>query len=327
MILITGITGLVGSYVARKLIDNGYAVRGLVRNTPPTKLLEQKYIDQIEWIKGDILDISSLYQGLNKVDAVVHCAAIISFSPANQADMFNTNVVGTANVVNAALELQIPKLIHVSSVAALGRKEGVIEIDENARWEESPSNSGYASSKYLAELEVWRGAEEGLNVSIVNPSIILGAGDPAQGSTKLFDYVAKERKFYTDGNINYVDVRDVAAAIATLVREDHFNERFILNGGTTTYLDFFQQIAFKMNKKAPSIKANKILLEIAWRLVAIYALFSQKEPILTKETAQITKANFMYNAHKSSTILGLTYQQLPDTIAHVCNELLLKNKG
>lgn len=325
MILITGITGLVGSYVARNLIDNGYAVRGLVRNTPPTKLLDQKYIDQIEWIEGDILDISSLYHGLNKVEAVVHCAAIISFVPANQSAMFNTNVVGTANVVNASLELEIPKFIHVSSVAALGRKEGVVEIDENAKWEESPRNSGYASSKYLAELEVWRGAEEGLNVSIVNPSIILGAGDTAQGSTKLFDYVAKERKFYTDGNINYVDVRDVAAAITTLVREDQFNERFILNGGTTTFLGFFQKIGLQMNKKAPNIKANKILLEIAWRLAAIYALFSQKEPILTKETAQMTKANYRYNSRKSKAVLGLAYHELEDTIGHVCNELL-RNK-
>lgn len=327
MILITGITGLVGSYVARTLIDDGYSVRGLVRNTPPTKLLEQKYIDQIEWIQGDILDIGSLYLGLDKVDAVVHCAAIISFVPANQSTMFNTNVVGTANVVNAALVLEIPKLIYVSSIAALGRKEGVVEIDENAKWEESPSNSSYARSKYLAELEVWRGAEEGLNVSIVNPSIILGAGDPANGSTKLFDYVAKERKFYTDGNINYVDVRDVATAIATLVRENHFNERFIINGGSTTFLNFFKKIGVQMNKKAPSIKASKMLLTIAWRLVAVYTMFSKKEPILTKETAKMSKANYRYISNKSKAVLRLTYHKLDDTVAHVCNELLLKEKG
>lgn len=321
MILITGITGLVGSEVARQLVDLGYAVRGLVSNTPPSKLMDEDYIHRIEWVQGNILDIVSFAEACKGIDTVIHCAAVISFASSAQDRMFNTNVVGTANVVNTMLNSGIPKLIHVSSVAALGRKEGVELIDENAMWEESPDNSAYARSKYLAELEVWRGAEEGLKVTVVNPSIILGPGDTTQGSTKLFDYVQKGRPFYTDGNINFVDVRDVANAIAIIVRDGHDDERFILNGGTTSYIDFFEKIAPHFNQRPPHIKVGGLLMSIAWRLVAVYSAFSNKEPMLTKETSRIAKSNYRYVAGKSQTVLGLTYRSLDDTVKYVCAEL------
>ena len=324
MILITGITGLVGSEVARQLIDLGYAVRGLVRNTPPSKLIGEDYIHRIEWVQGDILDIVSIAEACKGVDTVIHCAAIISFSADMQNDMFNTNVVGTANVVNAMLNLHIPKLIHISSIAALGRKEGVNLIDEDTKWEESPDNSGYARSKYLAELEVWRGAEEGLRVTVLNPSIILGPGDTSQGSTRLFGYTIKGRPFYSDGNINFVDVRDVATATIVIVRYGHDFQRFILNGGTTSYIDFFRKVATHFNQPPPHIKVGGVMMAIAWRLAAIYSALLGKEPILTKETARTAQSNYFYDSKKSETVLGLTYQSLDDTINYVCTALKRK---
>ena len=320
MILITGATGLLGSFVAKQLLTNGYKVKCIVRPNADRKLL-QSFTDQINWVEGDIMDISFLRENLQDIDSIVHCAAIISFVPSQQTLMFNTNVVGTANMVNAALEAGVEQFIHVSSIAALGRKEGISQIDEHIKWEESPNNSGYARSKYLAELEVWRGSEEGLNVSIVNPSIILGAGDVARSSTKLFDYVRQGNSFYTDGNINYVDVRDVATAIATLVKEPHEAQQFILNGGTISYKNFFEKIAHQLHQKPPHRKATKWMLAIGWRMAAVYSFFTKKEPTLTKETAKISDSNYVYIAKKSEEVLGMKYTNFNDTVAWTCTTL------
>ena len=320
MIFLTGATGLVGSFVAKQLVGEGYTVKCLVRPAADKKLLEDIH-NNIVFVEGDIMDISLLRAHLKGVDCIIHCAAIISYCSNKQDLMFNTNVVGTANVVNAALECSVRKMIHVSSVAALGRKEGVTRINEHAKWEESPNNTGYGRSKYFAELEVWRGAEEGLQVSIVNPSIILGAGDTAKSSTKLFDYVYRENLFYTDGNINYVDVKDVAKAIATLVKEDHLNEQFILNGGTTSIKNFFEKIAHQVSKTPPHIKANRFILALGWRLGAIYSFFTNKEPTLTKETSRISKFHYEYIPEKSIDKLKLKYTPLEESIRWTCQML------
>ncbi|TAH24690.1 MAG: SDR family NAD(P)-dependent oxidoreductase [Cytophagales bacterium] len=325
MILITGITGLVGSAVAKQLIDEGYKVRGLVRNPKNTQLISEKYSNQIDWIEGDVLDISSIQNSLKDISCIIHCAAIISFHSAQKEKMYKTNVEGTANMVNAALINNIYKFIHVSSVAALGRVEKRITVDENVHWEDSELNSNYAKSKYWAELEVWRAAEEGLNISIVNPSIVLGAGELSKSSTKLFDYIIKGNRFYAEGNMNYVDVKNVVQGISKLVKEDFFNERFILNGGTCSYKLFFDSIAKQLGKKEPSIKVPPLLLAIGWRLATFISFFTKKEPFLTRETAEIAKSNFYYQNDKSIRILGLNYNSLDQTIKEVCDILMKPN--
>lgn len=320
MIFLTGATGLVGSFVAKQLVGEGYTLKCLIRPNADRKLLADIQ-HNIVFVEGDIMDISLLREYLVGVDCIVHCAAVISYCSSKQNLMFNTNVIGTANLVNAALECGVRKIVHVSSIAALGRKEGVTKINENSKWEESPYNTGYGRSKYLAELEVWRGSEEGLQVSIVNPSIILGAGDTSKSSTKLFDYVYRENSFYTSGYMNYVDVRDVATAIATLVREDHPEEQFILNGGTISFKNFFEKIAHQLHKKPPHIRANKFILSIGWRLSAIYYFFTKKEPTLTKETSRISKFHYEYVAEKSIEKLKLKYTPLEESIRWTCQTL------
>jgi nucleoside-diphosphate-sugar epimerase len=325
MIFITGCNGLVGSFVARKLIKEGYQIRALKRGNSDLTLV-QDIAGQIEWIEGDILDLPGLSRAMAGVSVVIHSAAVISFAPADRAHMHKINVEGTANIVNVCLANNVRKLCHVSSVAALGRKKNDQFISEEAKWEHSSNNSNYAQTKYLAELEVWRGMAEGLPAVIVNPSIILGPGNWEQGSTKLFKYVWDEHAFYTGGSINYVDVRDVSQIIFQLIRSEITLERFILNGGNIKIKELFEKIATRFGKKPPSVPVNPLLTAVAWRLEHMRSLITGKDPLITRETAQIAQKDYIYMNEKVKQKLQYSFYPIEDTIEWTCRELSKHSK-
>jgi nucleoside-diphosphate-sugar epimerase len=320
MIFITGCNGLVGSFIARKLLAEGKKISALRRSTSDLSLIKD-IESSIQWIEGDIMDTEILNKAMEDADTVIHAAAVISFSPGKRDHMYKINVEGTANVVNAALKNNIKKFCYISSIAALGRKKNEWKINENALWEDSEMNTHYAKSKYMAELEVWRGIEEGLPAFIVNPSVVLGPGDWHNGSTKIFHYIFKENKFYTQGHISYVDVRDIAKIVASLLEKNSAGERFILNAGRVTYQELFNLIARSFNKKAPRIKVGKFLSEIAWRVERMRAVFSDSEPILTKETVKLSGLSFEYENEKIAKLLHYSFTPLESTIAQTCKEL------
>jgi dihydroflavonol-4-reductase len=327
-ILITGITGLVGSFTARYFLKSGFQVAGLKRANSDLSLI-QDIENQIVWFEGDILDILVLEKAIETVSYVIHAAAIVSFAPKDRDRMFKTNVEGTINVVNLCLEKDIKKLCFVSSVAALGRKipnennvNHVIKIDEKATWEENELNSNYAKTKYLAEMEVWRGQSEGLNSVIINPSVILGEADWNKSSTQLLKYVYDEHKFYPEGNLNYVDVQDVAECIYKLIVSDISDERFILSAGQITYKEFFEKVAPKFNKKAPSTLLGKSLTGIVWRLEALRSFFTGNAPLITKETALSSSHSFEYSNDKIKNTLNYTFRNLDESLDRICKSLL-----
>ncbi|SEJ46820.1 Nucleoside-diphosphate-sugar epimerase [Dyadobacter koreensis] len=329
-ILITGATGLVGSTVARQLLAENHTVFALVRSGSDRSLLDD-IEKNIQWIEGDILDIKSLEEAMEQVEYVVHTAAVVSFIPKDRKMMYKVNMEGTANVVNVCLKSDIKKLCHVSSIAALGRPDSrkIIDgqdmvIDEEQRWEESPENSEYAKSKYLAELEVWRGIEEGLNAVIVNPTLILGEGDWSKSSTQIFRYVYQEKPFYTEGIANYVDVQDVAKAVVQLLSSDITGERFLLNAGSISYQSLFNSIADSMGKKRPSFKVGPGLAGVIWRVEAIRTWLMGTKPLITKETAQSSARRFRYNNGKIKKAIGFEFQPIEKTIARVSESLIGK---
>jgi dihydroflavonol-4-reductase len=329
-ILITGITGLVGNFTARHFLKSGFQVVGLKRVNSDLSLI-QDIENQIVWFEGDILDILGLEEAIGNVDYVIHAAAIVSFAPKDRDKMFKTNVEGTINVVNICLEKKIKKLCFVSSVAALGRKmpnenntNHVIKIDEKATWEENELNSNYAKSKYLAEMEVWRGQSEGLDSVIVNPSVILGEADWNKSSTKLLKYVFEEHKFYPEGNLNYVDVLDVADCIYQLITSNISDERFILSAGQITYKEFFEKVAPRFNKKAPSTLLGKSLTGIVWRLESIRSFFKGNAPLITKETALSSSYSFEYSNDKIKNALNYTFRNFDESLDRICKNLLQK---
>ena len=329
-ILITGITGLVGSFTARHFLKLGFTVAGLKRQNSDLSLV-QNLENQIVWYEGDILDILSLEKAIENVDYVVHAAAIVSFAPKDRDIMFKTNVEGTINVVNICLEKKIKKLCYVSSVAALGRKipnenteNHVIKIDEKATWEENELNSNYAKTKYLAEMEVWRGQSEGLNSVIVNPSLILGEADWNKSSTQLLKYVYDEHNFYPEGNLNYIDVLDVADCIYRLLISDISDERFILSVGQISYKDFFAKVARKFNKKPPQTLMGKSFTGIVWRLESIRSFFTGNAPLITKETALSSSHFFEYPNDKIKNALNFSFKDLDESLDRICHNLLQK---
>lgn len=324
MILVTGANGLVGSFLCKELIDKGYKVKALVRANSDTTLLKN-FIDKIEVRIGDLNDIGSLIDAAKDVECIVHTAAIISFWPKRNDEMFQTNVEGTRNIVNVALEYNIKKFIHISSVAAIGRKLSDLTITEKNTWEESALNSHYAATKHQAELEVSRAVEEGLNVVFLNPSIILGPGLKGTSSVRLFEYVAKQNKFYTEGYINYVDVRDVVATILFFIENQANNgERFIINGGISSYKDFFDAIARTLNVKSPQIAAKSWMRNVAWRILAIKSFFTGKEPLITKATARVASHKFEYQSDKLKKVSNIHFKPLQETITWTCNSLFGK---
>lgn len=332
-ILITGITGLLGSFTARRFLKEGFKVVGLKRANSDLSLL-QDIESQIVWHEGDILDILLLEKVIEKVNYVVHAAAIVSFAPKDRKKMFKTNVEGTINVVNLCLEKKIKKLCFVSSVAALGRKisndnftNELIKIDEKSTWEDNPLNSNYAKTKYLAEIEVWRGQSEGLNSVIVNPSLILGEADWNKSSTQLLKFVYDEHTFYPAGNLNYVDVEDVVMCIYQLVISDISGERFILSAGQIAYKDFFEKVAPKFYKKAPSTLLSKSLTGIVWRLEALRSFFTGNTPLITQETALSSSHSFEYQNDKIKKFLNFSFRDLDESLDRICGNLLKKNKN
>ena len=261
MIAVTGANGLLGSFLMKKFFHEKQPAVGLVREQSDLSLVDD-FKHHVTWRNGDLLNTASLEDALKDVTTVIHTAAMVSFNPREKEKMMEANVIGTRNVVNAALHLNIPRLIHVSSIAALGRVKNLDVVDETNKWVDSPLNSSYAISKYLAELEVFRGKEEGLQTLIVNPSVILAGANWNKSSAQLFKYVWNENKFLTDGALNVVDVRDVTEIIYRFLNFPFNGERFIVNGEMISFKDFFNKIALEFNKKAPSITLNKNLLKI-----------------------------------------------------------------
>ncbi len=322
MILVTGATGLVGSHLIAQLVKEGKKVRALYRSTIP--LIEET--DRIDWVKGDLLDVISLENAMIGIEQVYHCAAMVSFNPKNKKALHKTNIEGTENLVNACLDAGIQKLLFVSSVAALGRIREGTPIDESMNWTEESSNSEYGKSKFYSEMEVWRGIGEGLNAVIVNPAIILGAGDWNNGSSGIFKSAYNEFPWYTEGTSGFVDVMDVVKAMILIMESNFSSERFILSGANLPYKEVFSQIARNFQKKPPHRKVTPFMAAMVWRLEAIKAFFTKKDPLLTKETAKTAAAKVMFDNNKIHRFFpNFSYLPINQSLERICLELTKKH--
>lgn len=316
-ILVTGASGLVGSHLVEALVQQGKMVKALYRKIIPQFNGAQKAV----WVQGDITDILSLEEAMQDVKQVYHCAAIVSFNPKEKKALNDTNIEGTANVVNACLNTSIEKLLFVSSVSALGRIRQNEVITEQMNWTEETSNSEYGRTKFFAEMEVWRGVGEGLNCVVVNPSIILGSSDWSKGSAAIFKNAYKEFPWYTAGVTGFVDVLDVVKAMVLLMDSPVTNERFILNADNIAYRDLFNVIADEFGKQRPHKKVTPTIAALVWRLEAVKAAFTGIQPLLTKETARTAQAKAYFDNSKLLTQFpGFKYQSFKESVARICGE-------
>lgn len=302
-------------------MEKGYTVKALRRHKTLPFWINKKVFENVQWLEADILDIISLEDAMENTDVVIHSAAIVSFIRKDRKEMYHTNIDGTANVVNAALEKKVRKLVHISSVAAVGRTASGGHVNEEKKWEDAKINTHYAISKHKSELQVWRGFGEGLETVILNPSTILGFGDWNTGSSAIFKNVFEEFKWYAPGTNGFVDVEDVARAAVLLMESPVSGERFIVNGDNWPFKRIQDTIAENFGKKKPTRKTNTTLLGIAWRLEKIKSWFTGRRPLLTKESARVAVSKTYFDNDKlRESLPGFSFTPLEKTIQNACEK-------
>ncbi len=341
LILLTGATGMLGSCLTARLLESGLKVRAIYRNPERLKQFQQNiryyypenfvFNGKLHWVEADLLDCASLADALEGVDMVFHTAAMVSFDPSQREAMLENNITGTANLVNAALVAGISRLVHVSSIGALGPSDGKNPIDENCHWSAGKKNSGYSISKFHSEMEVWRGIEEGLEAIIVNPSIILGPGDWRSGSPSFFSTIYKKLKFYPLGSTGFVDVRDVVEAMLLLSAKENFKnasgKRYLLNGANLSYLELFSMLAQAMDVKPPSIATNALMLSLGWRFSWLWSKITGMAPLITKESVMAANRKTSYTGTRVVDEFGFAYRPIEKTIDDIARMFLSTVKG
>jgi len=320
MILVTGGTGFLGAYIIQQLVEKGYAVRAIKRNNSrlPT-YISTDILNKVEWVEGDILDVFSLDDAMKEIDTVIHSAAIVSFHQQDKLLMQQTNIEVTANVVNIALENNIRRFIHISSVAALGRTKTAERVTEKKEWLESDINTAYGISKHKAEMEVWRGIAEGMDAVILNPSTILGFGDWNHSSCAIFKNGYNEFGYYTEGVNGFVDVSDVAKAAVLLMESSISAERFIISSDNWSFKKLLDTIADGFKKKKPHTLATPFIGAIGWRIEKIKSLLKNSKPLLTRESAKIAQSKTFFDNSKILTAFpDFQFTPLKITITESC---------
>jgi nucleoside-diphosphate-sugar epimerase len=322
-VLVTGGTGFLGSYIIKELVKKGYPVRAIRRTNKLPFWIEESILNKVEWVDGDVLDVISLQDAMEGVRMVIHAAAIVSFHKKDRQQIYQVNVEGTANVVNMALEAGVKKMVHISSVAALGRTVNGLQVNEEKKWEESKTNTHYAISKFKAELHVWRGMAEGLDAVILNPSTILGYGDWHSSSCAIFKQVHDGFKWYTNGINGFVAVEDVAKATILLLDSKITEQRYIVNGANWPFKQLQETIAHGFNKKPPTKLATSFLLNLAWRIEKLKSIFTGKKPLLTKESAKVAQSQTYFNNEKLLAALpDFSFTPLEKAIENACKKYI-----
>lgn len=324
MVLVTGGTGLVGSHLLYFLVSEGKKVRAIHRKNSDVKKVEkifsyfsdvpEELYSRIEWQEADITDIPALTDAFSGITEVYHAAAYISFDPRNYEKLEKANIEGTANVVNLSLDFKIRKLCHISSVATLGKNESSRPINEESNWNPHADNSVYSITKYGAEIEVWRGMQEGLNAVILNPGVILGSGFWGSGTGAFFSKIHHGMPFYTTGKMGFVDVYDVAKIAVILMEQPIREERFVVVAENKSYAYILKTVANSLGKRQPYIKMKPWMLEIAWRLDKLKSILTGSKQSLFKSTAASAARENIFDNSKLKKTLNYTFIPVEETI-------------
>ncbi len=323
MNLVTGATGLLGMHVMHELLSRNENVRALARSESDRSTVERVFqfyqaasaFDQIEWIEGDVLDIDSLLDAAKDCSTIYHSAAVVSYHKSDRRSMYQTNVTGTTNVVNTALELGNCRLCHVSSIAALGKAEQHKLLNETAEWKKSPQNTHYGISKHLSEMEVWRGVQEGLQATIVNPGIIIGPGDFYRSSGILFRKIHQGLSYYPLGGTGFVSAKDCATIMVDLIKNECFGQRYVLVAENKEMREVFASIAQSVGKAIPHKPATTAILHAARIVEWLKELTTGKQAVITRENVRNTSLSVAYDSSKIINQLHYSFEPIEQAIA------------
>jgi nucleoside-diphosphate-sugar epimerase len=326
MILVTGATGFVGAHLLCQLVQTNEPVRAIYRSENTIENVREVFsldglnaslIAKIEWFKADITDVPSMIPAFLGVKKVYHCAAFISFNPKDYRAMRKVNIHGTAIIVNLSIDAKVDKICFVSSIASIGNSVNEGLLTEENQWNPQEDNSGYSITKFGAEMEVWRASQEGVDVVIVNPGIILGGGFWNSGSGKLFTKVFNGFKYYTEGITGFVGVTDVVKTMVQLTNSTIKNERFILVSENKSYKEVLFLIADALDKKRPHKKVYRWQMEFLWRISSFLSIITRKEPLLSKYAAKSANSTSLYTSKKIKETLSLKFQTIEEVVKDV----------
>lgn len=326
MILVTGATGLVGSHLILHLLENGENVRAIYhtsQSTAKTKSLfrlhqKEHLFEKISWVAADITDVPSLSQAFANIQYVYHCAALVSFDPNDEKLLRKINIEGTANIVNLCLEFNVKKICHISSIAALGDlKPGETVVDENTEWNPEAPHSDYAISKHGAEMEIWRGQQEGLAVAIINPGVIIGPGFWTSGSGAIFTRVSRGLRYYTKGVTGFVGVDDVVKIACAAMKSNRSGEQYIAVSEILTFENMLKMVATSLKVKAPAIHAKPWLTSIFWRADWILSGVFMRKPKLSRMMAHSLHSIDHYSSEKTKRELSFSFRGISEVIIEV----------
>jgi dihydroflavonol-4-reductase len=325
LILVTGATGFVGASVARVLLDEGYRTRILRRHSSRLDLLEEAS-DSVEHAIGDVLDYESVREAMDGVTYVFHVAANVGrLAGRRDTDLLErVNVSGTANVVNAALEFGVRRLVHTSSMAAFGRVPRPVElIDESTEWVDSPANSEYACSKRDAELEVLRAVAEGLDAVIVNPALVFGIGRAGENTRQVVDRVRRRRfPAVPTGGTCVVDVLDVAAGHLGAMRAGTTGERYFLGSENLTWKEIVGTLARAFGVPEPSRRLHPRLAMAVGAASELLRIIPGVNPLLTRESVRQTSRFYRYDNTRARTELNCHFRPFRETAERIAEALV-----
>ncbi|WP_158840084.1 SDR family oxidoreductase [Polaribacter sp. L3A8] len=331
MILVTGGTGLVGAHLLYHLVKNDEKIRAIYRTEEKIEAVKKVFslysndvtlISKIEWYRADITEVPAMIPAFIGIEKVYHCAALVSFNEKDYRQMRKVNIHGTAIIVNLAIDAKVNKICFVGSIAAVGSSLNGGLITEKNEWNPEEDNSGYSITKFGAEMEIWRASQEGVNVVIVNPGVILGSGFYTAGSGKLFSQVYNGFKYYTEGVTGFVGVKDVVEVMIQLMNSSIKNERFILVAENKSFKEIFFSIAKYFGKKQPTKNIKPWQTAIFWKFSWLLSLVTGKEPLLSKYSARSAHSVSRYSSEKIEKSLPFQFEKMEDVIKRVCNNFI-----
>lgn len=327
MILVTGATGLIGGHLTAALLLQGKRVRAAYRNESKKKNIREilsfytpepdTYFSRIEWVQLNVTDVFSIEDALMGVEEVYHCAGLVSFNEADRQQLHKINGEGTANIINVCLEEKVKKFCHVSSVATLQVQANKKYIDELSVWKTASGNSSYSISKYRGEFEAWRGMSEGMQVVVVNPSMVLGPGCWGQSSGEFLTRTKKGIPFYTEGITGYVDVRDVAGCMIKLMDENKFGARYILNSENLSFRKVTTELRRLTGKGPAPLKAGKILMHLAMYADGLGSFIAGKKRTITKNVINSALGQNYYDNSRICKELNYKFTPVNETLQYV----------
>ena len=328
MDLVTGATGIVGGHVLLECALRG-PVRAIYRQGCDRSIVERLFrhyhpepelaLENVHWVEADLLDVVAMDEAMTGIQRVYHAAAMVSFAAKDADAMWRMNVIGTANVVNAALRNGAYRLCHVSSTAAIGEAPEGAARDERSPWDENARASDYSRTKYAAELEVQRGIAEGLEAIMVNPCIVIGPGRAGRSSMTLVERLQKGTRFYPRGSNAVVDARDVARAMTILMERGGNGERYLLVGENLSYRRLFTLLTAAFNRPEPTIALKPWWLSLAWRLEHLRTRVLGGTPFITSDTAQSALSHRSYDASKAKAVPGITFRSAQEAVDNVAD--------